>query len=100
MNEDLINEKFKNHNEKLEDHETRIKTLEKLYTIMGKMEISLKNLQNDVGEMKTTTQANFNNINKKLNEETEQKAFKWEKLIDYLFYALIAYCLYKLGIKK
>ena len=89
MNEDLINEKFKNHSEKIEDHENRIKTLEKTYTIMSKMEVTLNNVKVDVSEMKN-----------QLNKGTEEKAFKWDKLIDYIFYAILAYCLYKLGIKK
>lgn len=31
--------------------------------------------------------------------QTEKKGMKWDKLIDYLFYAILAYCLFKLGLK-
>lgn len=89
MSDDAIEEKFKFHEEKLTNHEDRIKSLEKTYVIMAKMEATLKNVETDINDMKN-----------KLNKGTEEKAFKWDKLIDYLFYAVLAYCLYKLGLKK
>ena len=89
MSDDLIEEKFKVQEEKIVNHEDRITNLEKTYIIMAKMETTLKNVQNDISDMKV-----------KISKNTEDKAFKWDKLIDYLFYAILAYCLYKLGIKK
>lgn len=89
MSDDLIEEKFKVQEEKIVNHEDRITNLEKTYIIMAKMETTLKNVQTDISDMKD-----------KINKTTEEKAFKWDKLIDYLFYAILAYCLYKLGIKK
>lgn len=89
MSDDLIEEKFKVQEEKIVNHEDRITNLEKTYIIMAKMETTLKNVETDINDMKN-----------KLNKGTEEKAFKWDKLIDYLFYAILAYCLYKLGIKK
>lgn len=89
MSDDLIEEKFKVQEEKIVNHEDRITNLEKTYIIMAKMETTLKNVQTDISDMKD-----------KISKNTEEKAFKWDKLIDYLFYAILAYCLYKLGIKK
>lgn len=89
MSDDLIEEKFKVQDDKIVNHEERITNLEKTYVIMAKMETTLKNVQTDISDMKD-----------KMNKSTEDKAFKWDKLIDYLFYAILAYCLYKLGIKK
>ena len=89
MSDDLIEEKFKVQEEKIVNHEDRITNLEKTYIIMAKMETTLKNVQTDISDMKN-----------KIGKNTEDKAFKWDKLIDYLFYAILAYCLYKLGIKK
>lgn len=89
MSDDLIEEKFKVQEEKIVNHEDRITNLEKTYIIMAKMETTLKNVQTDISDMKG-----------KISKNTEDKAFKWDKLIDYLFYAILAYCLYKLGIKK
>lgn len=89
MSDDLIEEKFKVQDDKIVNHEERITNLEKTYVIMAKMETTLKNVQTDISDMKD-----------KMSKSTEDKAFKWDKLIDYLFYAILAYCLYKLGIKK
>lgn len=89
MSDDLIEEKFKVHSQAINDHEERIKNLEKIYVIMAKMETTMNNIKTDVTNIKT-----------QLNEDSEKKGMKWDKLIDYLFYAILAYCLYKLGIKK
>ncbi len=89
MSDDLIKEKFKVHEDKISDHEDRIKNLEKIYVIMAKMESTMNNIKSDVTNIKT-----------RLDGETEKKGMKWDKLIDYIFYAILAYCLWKLGIKK
>lgn len=89
MSDDLIEEKFKVQDHTISNHEERIKNLEKIYVIMAKMETSINSIKEDV-----------TNIKRKQNEETQQKGMKWDKLIDYIFYAILAYCLYKLGIKK
>lgn len=89
MSDDLIEEKFKSQDKAINNHEERIKNLEKIYVIMAKMETSINSIKEDVIGIKN-----------KQNEETTQKGMKWDKLIDYIFYAILAYCLYKLGIKK
>ena len=88
MSEDLINEKFSQHTKELEEHDRRISELEKTYIIMQKMDLRVSNIEKSVGT-----------INQKLDNQTEKKGMKWDKLIDYIFYAILAYCLYKLGIK-
>jgi len=89
MSDDLIEEKFRNQGKVITDHEERIKNLEKIYVIMAKMETTMNNIKTDVTNIKT-----------QLNQDSEKKGMKWDKLIDYLFYAILAYCLYRLGIKK
>lgn len=89
MSDDLIEEKFKVQSQTINDHEERIKNLEKIYVIMAKMETTMNNIKTDVTNIKT-----------QLNQDNEKKGMKWDKLIDYLFYAILAYCLYKLGVKK
>lgn len=89
MSDDLIEEKFKVQDKTINNHEERIKNLEKIYVIMAKMETSINTIKEDVV-----------NIKLKQNEENNKKGMKWDKLIDYIFYAILAYCLYKLGIKK
>lgn len=42
---------------------------------------------------------NVEKIKTKLDNNSKEKSMKWDKLIDYLFYAILAYALFKLGIK-
>ena len=57
--------------------------------------LSKKNEQ-DIKDIKTKIQ----DVESKEAQQTEKKGMKWDKLIDYLFYAVLAFCLYKLGVKK
>ena len=92
MNEELINEKFSYHQKQLDEHEGRINALEKTYVIMEKMNYRMGNVEESVKK-----------INQKLDKQGEEKGMKWDKLIDYLFYfiiaAILSYLVYKLGLK-
>lgn len=88
MDEKLIDERFKNQEKTINDHESRIKSLEKTYSIMQKMELRVGYIEESV-----------DTINQKLDSQSKEKGMKWDKLIDYLLYAILAYCLYKLGLK-
>ena len=79
MDEKLCNERFNHHHEKLIEHEKRIDSLEKTYSIMEKMDYRIGSMENSVKE-----------INKKLDNNIKEKGKKWDKLIDYLFYAILA----------
>lgn len=86
MSDDLIKEKFDNHEERITDLEKNTKILETMNYRLGQMETSVKS------------------INSKLDGTLNEKGKKWDKLIDYLFYAilglLLGYIAYQLGIKK
>ena len=86
MSEDLIKEKFDNHEERITSLEHSTKILETMNYRIGQMETTIKS------------------INQKLDSKDNEKGKKWDKLIDYLFYFVIAlilgYVAYKLGIKK
>lgn len=92
MDEKLCNERYKHHQEKLEDHERRIDSLEKTYSIMEKMDYRIGSMESSVKE-----------INKKLDNNISEKGKKWDKLIDYLFYFILAlllgYIAMNLGLK-
>lgn len=81
-------ESTKQAHRRLDEHETKINELEKTYSIMEKMDYRMGNVENSV-----------DNINKKIDENSKAKGMKWDKLIDYLFYAILAFALFKLGIK-
>lgn len=86
MSEDLIKEKFDNHEERITSLEHSTKILETMNYRIGQMETTIKS------------------INQKLDSREDEKGKKWDKLIDYLFYFIVAlilgYVAYKLGIKK
>ena len=52
------------------------------------MDYRMGNVENNVSE-----------IREDMLKSKEQKGMKWDKLIDYLFYAILAYALFKLGLK-
>jgi hypothetical protein len=86
MSDDLIKEKFENHEERITSLEHSTKVLETMNYRMGQLETTVKS------------------INNKLDVNNNEKGKKWDKLIDYLFYFFVAlvlgYVAYKLGIKK
>lgn len=86
MSDDLIKEKFDNHEERITSLEHSTKVLETMNYRIGQMETTIKS------------------INNKLDTKEDEKGKKWDKLIDYLFYFIVAlilgYVAYKLGIKK
>lgn len=79
MDEKLCVERYKHHQERLDDHEKRIDGLEKTYSIMEKMDYRIGSMESSVKE-----------INKKLDNNIREKGKKWDKLIDYLFYFILA----------
>lgn len=83
-----IDQRAKSNTKRIDDVERDVDELKKTYSIMEKMDLRVGNIETSV---KT--------INSKLDSQTEKKGLKWDKLIDYIFYTILAYCLYKLGIK-
>ena len=92
MDEKYIEERFKNTDKQLENHEKRLAKVEETYAIMQKMDLRVGNIEKSV-----------ETINSKLDGKTEEKGKKWDKLIDYIFYFVIAILLgllvKKLGLK-
>lgn len=90
MSEDLIREK-------LESHEKRIETLENSTSDFKMVVYRLDILEKSVSTMNAK-------LDLALKNNAEEKGKKWDKLIDYIFYAvlgiLLAYIAYKLGFKN
>ena len=84
-----IEQRSKSNTKRLDEHDEKITQLEKTYSIMEKMDYRIGKVENAVEQ-----------IDNKLDSNEKSKGMKWDKLIDYLFYAFIAFALYKLGIKK
>lgn len=79
--EELIEfkERCKSNSKRLDEHDDRIDKLEKTYSIMEKMDYRMGKVENAVDK-----------INIKLDNNVQEKGKKWDKLVDYLFYAFIA----------
>lgn len=83
-----VEQRSKSNTKRLEEHNERIEKLEKNTAILEKMDYRMGNVETNLKEIKEDIQNN-----------KEQKGLKWDKLIDYLFYSILAYALFKLGIK-
>ena len=83
-----IEQRSKSNTKRIDEYDGQIKELQNTYTIMEKMDYRMGNVENNVSEIKEDIQ-----------KSKEQKGMKWDKLIDYLFYAILAYALFKLGLK-
>lgn len=81
-------QRSKSNTKRLDEYDGQIKELQNTYSIMEKMDYRMGNVENNVSEIKEDIQ-----------KSKEQKGMKWDKLIDYLFYAILAYALFKLGLK-
>lgn len=92
MSDDAVKERFNSIDKTIEIHEKRISNLEKTYQVMEKMEYRMEQMEK-----------NMNSINEKLDNQATEKGKKWDKLIDYLFYfiiaALLGYIIHQMGIK-
>ena len=77
-------------------HDERIEKLEDTYSTLQKMDYR-------IGKLETTIEKMDNKLDSKINQDSENKGKKWDKLLDYLFYSVIAILLAllysKLGLK-
>lgn len=83
-----IESRSKSNTHRIDEQEKKINNLEKTYSIMEKMDFRMGKVENAVERIDT-----------KLENSEKQKGMKWDKLIDYLFYAILAYALFRLGLK-
>ena len=91
-----LEEREKSNTKRIDDHDKRLDKLEKTYSIMEKMDYR-------IGKLETTIEKMDNKLDSKINQDSENKGKKWDKLLDYLFYSVIAILLAllysKLGLK-
>lgn len=90
MSEDLIKDKLNN-------HEKRIENLENVTSTLQTMDYRLKSLETDTSSINEK-------LDLALSKEANDKSKKWDKLIDYIFYfvlaCLLGYIAYSLGIQR
>ena len=97
MSEDLIKEK-------LDNHEKRIESLENSTSDIKTIIYRLDNVDKQINTMNNKFDNIENKLDSALKKDDEDKSKKWDKFIDYIFYAilgiLLAYIAYKLGLKN
>ncbi len=99
MDEKICDIRNKQVCEQLKNHEERIEKLEDTYSLMQQMNYRIENVEGAVVKVENTVEK----INTKLSAKVEEKGKKWDKLIDYLFYFILAlllgYIAVQLGLK-
>lgn len=83
-----VEQRSKSNTKRLDEQETEINDLKKTYSIMEKMDYRMGKVEKSVER-----------IDNKLDGNEKAKGMKWDKFIDYIFYAILAYALVKLGLK-
>lgn len=81
-------QRSKSNTHRIDEQEKELSELKKTYSIMEKMDYRMGKVENAVER-----------IDNKLESNEKTKGMKWDKLIDYLFYAILAFALLKLGLK-
>lgn len=91
----------KSAHKRIDETETRIDELEKTYAIMQKMDYRIGRVENTVDKMSQKFDETVDNISQKLDSNYKElitaktqpnveKSKKWDKFIDYIFYAILA----------
>ena len=88
---------------RLAEAESRIDDLEKTYAIMEKMDYRMGRVEDSVDKISQKLDSNYKELMSTKNQNTNEKSKKWDKFIDYLFYAIvgavIVLALTKIGLK-
>lgn len=91
-----IDSRSKSNTHRLDEQESKITNLEKTYSIMEKMDYRM-------GKVESAVEKIDQKLDNKVSEDDKLKSKKWDKLIDYIFYSVLAVILgliyMKLGLK-
>lgn len=94
-----VEDRAKSNTKRLDEHDSEIEELKKTYAIMEKMNYRMENVEKSVISINNKLDKHEEEINK----TDKEKGKKWDKLIDYIFYSVIAVILLlvytKLGLK-
>lgn len=77
-----IDERTKSNTKRLDEHDSRLDNLERTYSIMEKMDYR-------IGKMESAVDKIDSKLDSKINEDSNSKGKKWDKLIDYIFYTIL-----------
>lgn len=90
-----LEERAKSNTRRITEHDERIDSLEKTYSMLEKMDYRMGNVEATVEKMDKK-------LDTKVEEDMKNKGQKWDKLVDYIFYSilgvLLGFIAYKLGL--
>lgn len=90
-----LEEREKSNTKRIGEHDTRLDNLEKTYSIMEKMDYRMGKVESAIEKIDIKLDA-------KVTEDNKKKGKKWDKFIDYIFYAilglLLSYIAAKIGL--
>lgn len=90
-----LEERAKSNTRRIAEHDERIDSLEKTYSMLEKMDYRMGNVEATVEKMDKK-------LDTKVEEDMKNKGQKWDKLVDYIFYSilgvLLGFIAYKLGL--
>lgn len=92
-------DRSKSNTKRLDEHDKQIKELQNTYKIMEKMDYRMGNVEKNISGINEKLDKHDKAITEESNKTDKAKGMKWDKLIDYLFYAILAFALFKLGLK-
>ncbi len=91
-----LEEREKSNTKRINEHDERLDKLEKTYSIMEKMDYRMEKVESAVEKIDLK-------LDSKVSEDDKAKGKKWDKLVDYIFYSVLAVILgliyMKLGLK-
>lgn len=90
-----LEERAKSNTRRITEHDERIDSLEKTYSMLEKMDYRMGNVEATVEKMDKK-------LDTKVEEDMKNKGQKWDKLVDYIFYSilglLLGFIAYQLGL--
>lgn len=83
----------------MDEHDKDINELKKTYSIMEKMEYRMGNVENGLENINSKLDRHDKAITEEATKDDKEKGKKWDKLIDYIFYFVVAIILGVIAIK-
>lgn len=94
-----VEERAKSNTKRLDEHDSEIEKLKNTYSTLEKMDYRMGNVEKNV----TSINNKLDRHEEEISKTDKEKGKKWDKLIDYIFYSVIAVILLlvytKLGLK-
>lgn len=94
-----VEDRAKSNTKRLDEHDNEIEELKKTYAIMEKMNYRMENVEKSV----ISINDKLDKHDEEISKTDKEKGKKWDKLVDYIFYSVVAIILLlvytKLGLK-